>query len=63
MKLHRSEFLKELKAKIPELRQPLNEHGNSIYLEVSVFLEFVQYHINENDAETVSNCRKVFKIW
>ena len=50
-KIHRSIFLKELKEFYPELRKELNEQDGMFYLEVDVFLRFVQQCIDEGDHE------------
>lgn len=43
--------MKEIKEFYPELRKKLNEQDGMLYLEVDVFLRFVQQYIDEGDQE------------
>lgn len=52
-KLHRSQFLKELKDSFPELRSELNQEYGLLHLEVSVFARFVQELINSGEKDTL----------
>ncbi len=56
MKLHRSIFLKELKERWPELISRLNDQGNLTHMEVSIFLEIVQYNIDTMNRKLVKEC-------
>ncbi len=51
--IHRSPFLKELKAKYPELKGDLNAQMGLLAFEVSVFIEFIQAAIDKGDQDKV----------
>lgn len=52
MKIHRSQFLKALKERYPEIRDEINSRGGLFTLEVSVFLDLVQKYIDEGKRES-----------
>ncbi|MEM9670778.1 MAG: hypothetical protein AAF950_17840 [Pseudomonadota bacterium] len=55
-KLHRSEWLTEIKAVMPELRDALNAEQGLLAFEMGVFTRFTQQKIAQNDHDTVERC-------
>jgi hypothetical protein len=51
MSIDRSQFLKEVKEKYPEIRGDLNSQDGLITFEVSVFLDLIQKYINDGNRE------------
>ena len=52
-KLHRSQFLKEIKESFPELRDDLNQQWGLLHLEMHAIYRFVQDRIDEEDRGSV----------
>lgn len=55
-KLHRSEFLAELKAAFPSIREELNTEYGLLHLETAVFRRFTQHAIDNQDKDVVVRC-------
>jgi hypothetical protein len=53
-RLHRSEFLRELKQAFPELAADVNQEGGLLHLEVAVFRRHTQAAIDAGDGAAVS---------
>jgi hypothetical protein len=58
-RLHRSIFLKELKALFPQLTQEINAEYGLLHLEMHVFARFAQRAIMDGDIEKVRLCFKL----
>lgn len=54
--MHRSEFLAELKALFPELKNKSNKECGLLHFEINVFKNFTQRAIYEGEREKVSLC-------
>ena len=48
-KAHRSEFLKTVKERFPEVRDGINKEDGLLSFEVAVFIKFIQRKIDSND--------------
>jgi hypothetical protein len=55
-KLHRSEFLAELKAAFPSIRDDLNAGYGLLHLETAVFRRFTQQAIDNQEKDVVARC-------
>jgi hypothetical protein len=55
-KLHRSEFLAELKAAFPSIAEDLNAEHGLLHLETAVFRRFTQHAIDNGDRDVVVKC-------
>lgn len=63
-KLHRSQWLNELKSEFPELRGPLNAERGLISFEMGVFLRFTIKMISEDNRAAVKKCYAIaFKYY
>ncbi len=51
MSIDRSQFLKELKSKYPEIKDELNSQEGLITFEVSAFINLVQQNIDDGNRE------------
>lgn len=51
---HRSDFLRDLKAAFPDVRERVNGRHGLLHLEMSVFSDVVQAAIDSGDAVSVS---------
>ncbi|GAB1266725.1 hypothetical protein NBRC116492_35350 [Aurantivibrio infirmus] len=51
MNIDRSQFLKELKGRYPEIKDELNSQEGLITFEVSVFLQLVQRNIDDGNRD------------
>lgn len=58
-KLHRSEFLKEVKHHFPEIRDKINREQGLLSFEIDVFITFVQ---NQIDLNVITKTELAFKI-
>lgn len=58
-KLHRSEFLKEVKHNFPETTENINKEEGLLSFEIDVFIKFVQSQI---DLNVISKTELAFKI-
>ena len=47
-KLHRSEFLKEVKKHFPEIREDINKEEGLLSFEIDIFIKHVQNQIDSN---------------
>ena len=54
--LHRSDFLKELKATFPEIREVVNQEQGLLHLEMHGFCNFTQSAIDGGRRDTVRKC-------
>jgi len=52
-KAHRSEFLKSIKKRFPEIRDRINKEDGLLTFEVSVFIHFIQRKIDSSDEQAV----------
>jgi hypothetical protein len=57
--LHRSIFLKEVKAVFPQLRDEINAQQGLLHLEMHVLADFVQRAITRENAKDVASCFKL----
>ncbi len=55
-RLHRSEFLRELKATFPEIREVVNQEHGLLHLEMHGFRNFTQSAIDGGRRDTVRKC-------
>src|SRR5262245_22105330 len=55
-KLHRSELIRRMVAKFPEVTSRLAGMRDNIHMEVSVFLVFLQEAIDRGDRNLVTRC-------
>jgi hypothetical protein len=59
--MHRSEFLKLLKERLPDLRMPVNQHKGLLHFEMDVLRKFAQRAIFEGDRSSLQTCLKAIK--
>jgi len=52
-RLHRTEFIADLKAAFPEIQAAINREGGLLYLEMSAFTRFVQSRIDAGDKDAL----------
>jgi len=52
-KAHRSEFLKAVKTRFPEIKERINKEAGLLTFEISVFIQFIQRKIDSNKREEV----------
>ncbi len=57
--MHRSEFLKELKALFPELTKTINKQEGLLSFEIDEFRKFANYAVGAKDTDTVELCYKL----
>jgi hypothetical protein len=55
-KLHRAQFLAELKAAFPEFRDELNSEHGLLHLETAVFRRIAQQAIDEHNESVLRHC-------
>ncbi len=58
-KLHRSQFLKELRTAFPRLRNDLNQEDGLLHLEIGVFMRFVQTLIDTGDQDALVTALRI----
>ena len=58
-KLHRSQFIKEVKETWPHLAPDINSEYGLLHLEMSVFARFTQQMIDAGNREELIRCFKV----
>ncbi|BFM18400.1 hypothetical protein R50073_45830 [Maricurvus nonylphenolicus] len=52
-KAHRSEFLKAVKDRFPEIRSEINKEDGLLTFEVAVFIKFIQRKVDESEKAVV----------
>jgi len=62
-KAHRSEFLKAVKARFPEIRDKINKEDGLLTFEVSVFIKFIQIKIDASDQSSVIDAFKLLNMF
>lgn len=55
-KTHRSEFIKAVKDKFPELTDSINEQDGLLTFEMEVFIRFLQRQISDGERATTKEC-------
>lgn len=58
-RLHRSDFLREVKAAFPEMRGPLNREYGLLHLEMHAFCDFTQEIIDSGDRTKAIKCFQI----
>ena len=54
--MHRSEFLKLLKERLPDLRMPVNQHKGLLHFEMDELRKFAQRAIFGGDRSSLETC-------
>jgi hypothetical protein len=57
--MHRSDFLKLLKERLPELRTPVNQHEGLLHFEMDELRKFAQRAIAEGDRRSLEICLRL----
>jgi len=58
-RLHRTEFIADLKEAFPELQEKINREAGLLHLEMSAFTRFVQNRINAGDKDALGRALKL----
>jgi hypothetical protein len=58
-KLHRSDFIKEVKVVFPEIRKDINQSDGLLHPEMSVFADLAQSFIDNEDKENLLKCFQI----
>ena len=62
-KSHRSEFLKTVKKRFPELKELINQEDGLLSFELAVFIKFIQNKIDNSEELVIKECFEILNFF